>query len=244
MIDRPIPRKGFGRIHKPDSRDLLYPMRALMATPEQPKVQRIVNQITYRRGPILDQGQTGTCVGHGWRAFMNGAPIMTSQGPTAMEIYDRATQLDDIPDNDHDTDRQMGSTVRGGAQVLMGIKDLATYVWASNVDDMLDWMLSGHGGVVMGTNWYRDMMDPDQNGVLHVRGPVEGGHCWYVFGANETTETFTMQNSWGTEWGGWTQSGRHVFAGCARVSFTDMARLLREDGEACTATEQRLKKGG
>jgi hypothetical protein len=60
----------------------------------------------------LDQGNTGTCVGHGWKHRLMAAPMVRKAGdkPSAFDIYDAAIKVDEWTDNDNDTDRQMGTS--------------------------------------------------------------------------------------------------------------------------------------
>src|SRR5688572_11619582 len=48
------------------------------------------------RSAALNQGDTGTCVGHAWRNFLRCAPVMMEKtGPSAYDIYRTAVPLDD-----------------------------------------------------------------------------------------------------------------------------------------------------
>lgn len=231
---------GLGRRSDPDPRDLDYPLR--LAGPSM--IPTLLPSVVYRRGKNRNQGATATCVGHGWRAFMDGAPLMTTLGPTPFEIYDGATQRDPWPDNDHDAYRQSGTSVRAGAQELQARGHIANYLWAFNLQQVREWVLTGRGGVVLGVNWYRYMSDPDVDGIIRIGGRIDGGHCLYLFGMDEKSGMALLQNSWGEDWGGWRhpKSKVQVYKGCARIPYEDLERLLRENGEACTAVEQKVKK--
>lgn len=62
----------FGRHYAPDERDQLHPMQAVL----QP--QPLPEHRYYHVGKDmpLDQGETGTCVAHGWAGFLKSAPLM------------------------------------------------------------------------------------------------------------------------------------------------------------------------
>lgn len=232
--------RSFGRLEDPDDRDCDHLMQmVLSAEAEAPPA--IVESISYRTGPILDQGKTSTCVGHGWRAFLSGAPIQTSRGPAPFSIYDAAVKIDQWTENDRDVNRVYGTSVRAAAKMLQQWGFLERYVWAFSAEDMMNWMLAGKGGVVIGVNWYEGMMAPDAEGFLRTTGRTLGGHCVYVYGANRKAGIFGIQNSWGPNWGGWKNpiGGQRTGAGKGRISFEDMDKLIKAKGEACTAAEKR-----
>jgi hypothetical protein len=211
-----------------------------MVQPSEAQAPLLVKKV-FQRGRIYDQGQTGTCVGHGWRAWMDGEPLRTKGGPTPFELYDQFILADDFPDNDHDTARQMGTTVRAGAKVMTTLGRMQSYLWAFHLDDVRKWILSGQGGVVFGLNWYRQMSTPDAEGIIKIGGPLDGGHSFFGFGADDASGFVMIQNSWSEGWGGWHEHGKLVYRGCAKLPYEDLDRLLKEQGEACTAVEQSVK---
>ena len=93
--------------------------------------------------------------------------------------------------------------------------------------------------MVIGINWYEGMFDPgyvkDATGTYRITvvptGAIAGGHCLLVNGVNVEAQVYRLKNSWGRGWGA---NGR------ASISFSNMARLLSEDGEACAAMELKL----
>jgi hypothetical protein len=230
--------RGLGRLPEPYDRDRLYLMRA--AQPSDADAP-LVGLRTYHRGPIYDQGKTGTCVGHAWRSWLDGEPLRTRRGPIPFDLYDRCTVADSFPENDHDTERVMGTSVRAGAKVLSALGHVKSYLWAFTVDDVRRWVLSGQGGVVFGLDWYSSMNEPNEEGIIRIGGRSEGGHAIYCFGADDRTGHVFLQNSWGTDWGGWPHPlfpAKKAYLGCAKLPYDDLALLLRQHGEACTATEQ------
>ncbi len=88
------------------------------------------------------------------------------------------------------------------------------------------------GPVVVGTDWLEDMFTPDNDYFIHPGGNVAGGHCYLLRGVtlggkvngHGPYDYLTMRNSWGTGWGH--NSDAHILV-------TDMADLLKADGEAC-----------
>src|SRR5687767_11324543 len=115
---------GFGRLFVPDDRDRNFLMRRML-----PDVRRLALPIrkTWRiSATALQQGNTGTCVGHAWRNFLRCAPLRTEKaGPSPFDIYRDAVLKDPFPANDSestlpDGDRglEFGTTVRAGAEAV------------------------------------------------------------------------------------------------------------------------------
>lgn len=224
---------GMGRIHAPDPNDHRFLMSAAR---ELPDLWQLPPTRYYRAGPILTQGDTGTCVGHAWRQWLSSAPLMTKGGPSAYDLYRSIVLVDDWTDNDWeatapDDKLQFGTSVRAGAKAIMQLGRMQSYVWAFSVDDMKTWLLAGHGTVVIGSAWKTEMFTPDAGGFVHVRGNVEGGHAYLCIGYSRYYRAFRFVNSWGEWWG---QKGRFW------MHEDDMALLLQEGGEACTAIEQKI----
>lgn len=226
---------GMGRIHAPDPNDHKYLMRMAMAA-ELPDLSALPSTRYYRAGPVLTQGNTGTCVGHAWRQWLSSAPLMTKGGPSAFDLYRYCLSLDEWQENDweinaRDDQLQFGTSVRAGAKAITQLGRMQTYVWAFSVDDMKAWLLGGHGTVVIGSLWKSQMFTPDTSGFVHVHGDVVGGHAYLCLGYSSYYRAFRFVNSWGEWWG---QKGRFW------MSEDDMALLLQEGGEACTAIEQKI----
>jgi hypothetical protein len=78
------------------------------------------------------------------------------------------------------------------------------------------------------------MLRTDDEGILRITPdsrPV-GGHAWLLRGIWLSRGLARGENSWGEEWGD---------AGGFWIPLRDLERLIHEDGEACSAIEQKLK---
>lgn len=221
---------GLGRrASEPDPVRLqTYSLRAV--TPERPAV---TSRTWYTRG-VLDQDGTSQCVAYsGWK-YLQAAPVMNKPRETPEEIYRRCLEVDEWPGEDWDG----GTSVAALFKVLSEKGYVGEYRWAYDLDTVIDHVLA-RGPVVMGTNWYRGMFTPHvETGYMELSGPNEGGHAWVLIGANRrrknpdgTTGAARKLGSWGSGWG---QRGR------AWITFRDLERLIREQGEACCATEIKL----
>jgi len=139
-------------------------------------------------------------------------------------IYHMAQHLDEWEGTDYD-----GTSVRAGAKVLHHLGFIGGYQWATNFSSMVNALLE-QGPCVIGVNWYEGMWQPDGGGTIYATGVLEGGHALLANGVDTVRQRIRVKNNWGRAWG---RRGR------AWVSFADMAKLLREDGEVCLAVEQR-----
>jgi hypothetical protein len=228
---------GLGRIHMPDPKDRLYPATLVLAR------MRTERRGTRWRSPRrLDQGMTGTCVGHGWRGWYEAEPTMhkAEEGPDAFALYRRAVLLDDFADNDGDATNpvnsqlQCGSSVRAGAQAMQELGLIGSYVWATRAQDIADFVTRADGStVVVGTTWYNAMFNPAKDGTIRLDGGEAGGHCWLIDWWDG--QHFWGATSWGDDFGLKDEFG---IGGYFKVSMGQMDRLLRQGGEACCGVEQ------
>ena len=197
-----------------DERSRGFPIRVRLETVE-------LASRTWRLGdPHLDQGEDGACVGFGWSHELAAAPIRVAgiDNRTAFGLYKQAQQIDEWPGDDYE-----GTSVLAGAKVVKRNGYMPEYRWAFGLDDVLD-TLSQYGPVVLGTNWYEGMFDPDASGYIRPTGDVSGGHCYLARGIAVARGHVRIRNSWGEGWG---------LDGDARIRWADLRKLLEEDGEAC-----------
>lgn len=202
-----------GRVASFDARSRDYPIRALLAPAASPR------SYTWRLGTHLDQGRTSACTGFSLAHELAARPVVVPVDEAlAQAFYVRARQLDEWPGEEYD-----GSSVLGAVKGATEGGFYSEYRWAFGLDDLV-LAVGHHGPAILGINWYQEMFRPDVDGLLHVAGAVAGGHAILCSAVSVKRERFWLSNSWGLDWG---------LSGGAWVSFEDMGRLLREDGEAC-----------
>lgn len=182
--------RHFGFRQLSDSRDMRHTMAAVLAS--SPEDRREV--VDWEIGPIRDQGVEGACVGFGCKALLEASPFRQSDGPTAREIYLEARIIDEFDDNEVPS----GTSVRAGLNVLKRHGLIESYVWATGIDDVYQF-IAKRGPVVLGVNWYSYSTTDD--GRIPMSGARVGGHCVLAYGFNRAKGHILVQNSWGPTYG-------------------------------------------
>ena len=209
------------RIPQFDERSRQFSIRAVL-TPEQ---QRKPRSYTWRLETHLNQLREGACVGFSWAHELAARPaIRPVSYELARSIYKQAQFIDEWPGEEYE-----GTSVLAGAKVVKLQGHIAEYRWAFGIDDLIA-AVGYKGPAVLGIPWYEGMLDPDERGFIRPTGRVAGGHAILTNQVQVREEFFFLPNSWG-EWGIPQRPG-DVRSG-ARVSFSDLDRLLHEWGEAC-----------
>ncbi len=173
----------------------------------------------------LDQRQTNHCVGFGWAAWGDCAPVEDQyQDADGDAIYYECKVIDGQPQQEN------GSSVRSGAKAMQSLGRLGAYVFASATAEVKQWV-TNNGSVVIGSDWTQAMFTPDAKGFVQPSGPVVGGHCYLLLGYDPVQDAFEFDNSWGSAWG---QNGRFF------MKATDFDALVfnpNSNGEACAGLE-------
>ena len=219
--------RQFTRRPAPDPRDQRYLIQNNWPQTQRPltlplPVTRKLWDDNYWWG---DQGNTPQCVAYAWNHWLADAPVVHSINPVVppQRLYESAKRLDEWPGENYD-----GTSVRGGVKALQAAGWVSSYWWTWDVNVLANTILT-IGPVVLGTDWFSGMMTPDRNGRVSATGRPVGGHAYVLNGVDTTQRLFRIKNSWGRSWG----QGGHAWIG-----FTDTARLLARQGEACIATER------
>lgn len=209
---------GFKQL--PDPRDALYPLGAIMKETATIPISKV-----WSPGPVTDQGDESSCVGHSTFKLLTSEPVLQDPGIISPSfIYDEARENDEWPTG-KETDS--GTSVRAGLEVLRRHGLIEAYYWADGAEQILEYLLK-FGPLIFGTNWYSDMFHPDSNGMLRVSGSLAGGHSYLVYAGSWQDRTVTLRNSWSESWGK---------SGDAIMSLADVDNLMRMGGVAAAVIE-------
>jgi len=217
---------GLGRLFVPDARDKKYTIKKLMAAaPGSPPTTPGI-RYWWEGGWWGDQGYTSQCVAYSWTHWLTDGPTTNSSYIRPTNLYNEAQKIDEWPGEDYD-----GTSVRAGAKVLTSKGFIGEYHWGWSLDDAIQVLLN-KGPVVVGTNWYDSMFVADETRPFFIKikpnAQIAGGHAYVLNGINVPEERVRVKNSWGRNW---------AHNGNAFLSFKDLERLIKEDGEVCLATE-------
>lgn len=210
------------RVLQFDERSREFPVRKLV------DLEKPLRAYTWRCLKALDQGPDGACVGFGvtHELIARPAEVQGLDAKYAKEnIYWEAQKIDPWGGGSYPGAGYyyQGTSVLAGVKVAHKLGWMDSYYWAFSFHEFAQ-TIGRHGPAVIGINWYEGMFQPDSNNFIHPTGYVAGGHCVLVNSISVSNERFTIHNSWGPHWG----DNGEVY-----ISFSDMERLLKEDGEAC-----------
>ena len=219
--------RALGRLYAPDKRDSGYSVRLALAAPP------IVTTRFWRVGrPILDQNGYPHCVAYAWKHWLIASPLRQGHRLVERDVYNAAQLIDEWPGENYE-----GTSVRAGAKILQDKGYIGNYLWASSIEDIKQWLLTT-GPVVIGTNWYAGMSQPylskrgESYGYwLKPEGALQGGHAYILNGYSLIRRAFRGLNSWGLAWA---EEGKFW------IAEEHLEQLIREQGEACTATERKI----
>lgn len=210
--------RSFGRIHMPDDRDRNYAIRAKSA-------RKLPTQKHWSEGPPQYQYETPHCAGFTGSDWLACSPIRQWLDPHG--LYSLAQCVDEWPGEDYE-----GTSVRAVAEVLDRLGFIKQYRWAFSIDAVISAVLT-QGPVMFGSDWYEDMSEPDERGVIQVGGEIEGGHAYLLSGYSRRTNLFRIRN----HWKGWGVDG----VSRAYIHADDVKQLLADQGEACLGIERKAK---
>jgi len=184
---------------------------AAPAPPPEPEPDPTSNVIWELPDPVLDQGDTPHCGGFGGCQWGNLSPVNDHyRDLDGHALYYESVAIGGYPGTED------GVESRWVAQALQARGRLATYGFASTVEEIIEWLRT-EGPVMMGTDWTSEMFEPDETGLVTVDGPVMGGHFWVICGDLPTDREVVCLNSWGESYGS---------EGFFRLSYLDLSVLL------------------
>jgi hypothetical protein len=180
--------------------------------------------------PVLDQGRLGSCTGNALAQCLNSdyfAPVLekVNKGQPLLEydavgFYSLATKLDGIPGNTYPP-KDGGSSGLGVCKAGKKLGYLTAYRHCFSFTSFLSALQTQP--LIVGTEFYAGMEDPDKTGFVKPTGDLLGGHEYVALGVDYGLQQLTFLNSWGKNWG---VNGRF------RMSFESFETLLSRQGDA------------
>lgn len=189
---------------------------------------------TYRKGPILDQGREGACVGFSLLTEAAADPVPLREGvedlqARAMRVYHRAQELDPWPETR--PGGQGGTSVDAGG--LAAVEDglFEEFRWTDSVEGLIRILRSSassgedeFGPAIVAVEW-RDGMYEAPGGMVDISGSLVGYHAIAVLGVNYTLHgkridddpLLVWPNTWGLDYG---------IGGVARIRASALAEIL------------------
>lgn len=208
MITDQIPeRHSLGRIYAPDPRDRRFTLDAtrLKAIPKalEPGVKR--RTLPWKRGPVLDQGQSSECTVFAAAGFLQCAPRLHAKGLgwnrlQFTDFYHAAQRIDEWPGEGYD-----GTSERAVQKILQDAGFISEYLWIADEDIAREYLLT-RGPLLLGSDWFDSMFTPSAKGAyVEPAGSLAGGHetvvRWYYGPSHRKyPDTYELINSWG-QWG-------------------------------------------
>ena len=213
---------GLGRTinHDPRSKMFPAPTAALRTVHHQ------------HHGPILDQGQLGSCTGNAMAQALNTGPLLPDgrrllNEQDAVGIYSWATHHDGFPGVYPPTDT--GSSGLAVAKAVRGFGLISSFHHAFGLQHCLGALVLSP--VIIGVSWKSTMFEVGADGYLNIHGPTAGGHEVALIGLDVDLREVTLLNSWSAGWGVPAPECGIPDGGTARLAWTDLGDLLAQQGD-------------
>jgi hypothetical protein len=219
-----VAERRLGRHVDHDERSRAYDIEQLVGAGKLP-----TGVVEHRRHiAVLQQGDLGACTGNALVGALMTDPLYRKGSealgePDAVEIYEKATLLDNVPGSYPPDDTGSSGLAVCKAAKQMGL--LSSYRHAFSWTAALRAL--AQTPIIVGVSWYDSFDEPDARGFVSIGADaqVRGGHEFELVGFDAEARTVHAVNSWGTHWG---LHGRFTF------SWDDLERLLSkaEQGDA------------
>jgi len=222
---------SYGRVESPDIRDKNFDVEEVI-----PDIPMPTKKFWWDNAWWGNQGKTSHCVVYSWLHWVEDGPVIQDRIPDREKpilpperFYNACQRIDKWPGEEP---KYRGTSVRAGAKILKSLGIINEYRWAFTVQSMIRTVLT-LGPMVVGTKWYAGMEKPNRRGAITLRGRQRGGHAYIINGVDTKHRFFRIKNSWGRKWGD---------SGYGYLRFEDMQKLLSIGGDACIASEIKIRK--
>lgn len=172
--------------------------------PEYPKEElgNAANMLKqYVRGPVLDQGSEGACVGFSATNFLRGGPKLSFRNSTTAELNQIATKYYHLfQKNDEWPGEDYSGTSVSAAVKAMAQEGLIEAGAMTRDLDVQDKFLINESSLMLASDWFEGMYRTDAKGFISATGRKVGGHAYWQFGLSKW-KTKYIYNSWGSSYG-------------------------------------------
>lgn len=184
----------------------------------------LVTTMHTHHGPVLDQGQLGSCTGNAASQALNTDPLLLAgrrllTEADAIAIYSWATHHDSYDGAYPPEDTGSDGLAVGKAAKHLGL--ISRYGHAFGLQHVLGALVLHP--LIIGIPWLQGMFTPGADGYLQVTGAVAGGHEVCLRGVDVERQAVRLLNSWSASWGD---------QGEAWLRWADLGSLLAQRGDA------------
>jgi hypothetical protein len=184
----------------------------------------LVTTMHAHHGPVLDQGNLGSCTGNAAAQALDCDPLYfwgrkILDEADAIAIYSWATHHD--PFRGAYPPQDTGSDGLAVAKAARHLGLIGSYQHAFGLAHVLGALVLRP--LIIGIPWTETMFQPDRDGYLHITGAVAGGHEVCLRGVDVEHQAVRLLNSWSASWGD---------GGEAWLRWTDLGSLLAQQGDA------------
>lgn len=155
----------------------------------------------YVRGPVIDQGREGACVGFSAVNFLRGGPKLSFRRESTQKLENRALEYyrefqrnDDWPGTDYS-----GTSVSAAVKVMAAEGLIEAGAMTRDLD-VQDKFLINESSLMLAGDWFEGSYRTDASGFLRPTGRRVGGHAFWQFGLSKWKTKYIF-NSWGKNFG-------------------------------------------
>lgn len=250
ISEQPGAKPRFGRLKLLDTRSLEYPMEPQVRS----KRVGLRKQRKWRKRWHGTQGNYPYCTAYAALHYFEHEPVNHPRSygkykgkPTPLfdprVLYCAAQQKDPWPGGcgqSYPLDSYDGTSLSAMLAVMKDFGMVTDYYWEfKNVDTIIKALLTT-GPVMVGTNWYSDMLLDGRGKIKNKRdaiitptGSIEGGHAYILDEIDLTPKNKDIAIGMFNSWESWGYGGTSAY-----MSLDSLETLMREDGsEFALATE-------
>lgn len=201
--------------NRPKRTERLLPR--LYPAPRAPQLRSVMHELY---GPVLNQGQIGSCTGNDVTDCLRSVPLYDAAAAaydeqTALGVYSLAEKIlggQGYPPEDN------GATNGAAAAAAVRLGLASGWTHCLDFEHFLSTLVLQP--VMFASEWTAEMFDPAPGGEVRPIGAVQGGHSYAAIGLDVASRRVWFLNSWGSSWG---------VNGTFWMSFLNVGRLFEQN---------------